>query len=257
MMNKNDLKKIRKAAKITTEIMSQVKGKLSPGITGYDVDELIGELCESREVKPAFKGVQGSKEPYPSNLCFQINSETLHTVPKKDQVVKDGDLVSVDFGIIYDGMYTDNCVTFGIGELNQEDKKLLETGRLAVLTAAKQVKPGITTGDLGYTMSSITDIAGFDVLKNYVGHGIGDSLHLPPEIPAYGHKGNGARLRRGQVVCVEAQVVAGRDQIKIAGNGWDILTADGENSVMFEYMVEVTNSGFNILTETQEWDLII
>lgn len=256
-MNKQELKKMRKAAAITTEIMAELKEELAPGVTGEDIDELTADLCEKYDVEPAFKGVPGAKEPYPANLCVSVNHETLHTIPKSSQVFSEGDLVSIDFGIVYEGMYTDNCVTYGIGELGPEDQRLLETGKLAVLTAAKQVEPEVTTGDLGNTMQSISKLAGFDVLKNYVGHGIGKKLHLPPEIPAYGYPGNGPGLRVGQVICVEAQVVAGSDKIRLADNGWDILTYDGRNSVMFEYMVEVTKSGFNIITETQGWELNI
>lgn len=250
-----DIQVHREAAEISTNIMRQIVDAVQPGISVKKLDDLAVELCNQYQVEPAFHGVGERNNPFPGNICVSINDETLHTIPTADSVVKDGDLVKVDFGIIYKGYYTDHCVTVVVGDISEREQQLWSVTKFAVEQAALAAHPGATTGDLGHKMYSIVSLAGFDVLKDYVGHGIGKNLHLSPEIPAYGNPGMGDELKTGQVICVEAQVVMGTDKTLIDKDGWTIRTADGEKSAMFEYMVYVGKDGPEILTDTRNWDL--
>lgn len=256
-MRPKNLQKIRKAAAISTDILFQLYSNLAEGTTGAEINELAAELCRQKDVVSAFKGVPGSEGPFPGNLCLSVNDEVLHTVPKQSQVFKVGDLVSIDFGIICEGFYTDHCITVGIGQLSPEAAKLNQTTKLAVEAAVAKVGPGVHTGDLGHVLEATVGLAGLAVTHEYVGHGIGRELHMTPEVPAFGNPGTGDRLRIGQVICVEAQVFTGSADTKVADNGWDILSADGSLASMWEFMVEVTESGGKILTDTRDWPLVV
>jgi methionyl aminopeptidase len=257
MAKQIDPVKMRKAAEISTEIMRQMCAAVKVGVNGEQINDLADKLCEQYGVKPSFKGVPSEAGPFPANLCFCINDEVLHAIPSSSQVIKDGDLVTVDFGIIYEGHYTDHCMTLGVGNVSDEAKRLLRTGKLAVEAAVAKVGPGVHVGDLGAAMHATAKLAGFDVVKQFVGHGIGTKLHLSPEIAAYGRPGTGAILRPGQVICVEAQVVEKSDKIHVAEDGWTIKTTDGGLSVMFEFMVEVTATGKKVLTDTRDWPILV
>lgn len=252
-----DLATMRKAAEISKQIMQELCAAIKVGVTGEDINRLAGELCQKYGVEPSFKGVPGEAGPFPGNLCLCLNDEVLHTIPSASQVVREGDLVSVDFGIIYEGHFTDHCVTVGVGKLAPNAERLLRTGKLAVEAAVAKVGPGVRVGDLGAAMQQTARLAGFDVIKQFVGHGIGRKLHLSPEIAAYGQPGRGAILTAGQIICVEAQVVENSDDIYVAEDGWTIKTRDGGLSVMFEYMVEVTKTGKNVLTDTRDWPILV
>lgn len=255
MNSETDLKGIRAAAAVSVEIMQELVEAVKPGITGEDIDRLAGEACAKRGVTPSFKGVPSNAGPFPGNLCFCINDQVLHAIPYKSQVVASGDVVKVDFGIVRNGYYTDHCISLGIGEVAEADKKLLQIGKLAVESAVAKVKAGARTGDLGSTVQSIAEIAGFSVVAEFIGHGIGKRLHLPPDVPAVGRAGTGALLKEGMVICVEAQIIAGSNRLYIESDGWGLRTRDGSNAVMFEYMVEVQKGGYKVLTPTQNWNI--
>lgn len=255
-MKANNLKIHRQAAQISTQILKEMVAMVKPGVLPNEIDRLAGKLCQEHGVQPAFKGVKNGHWVYEYNSCISVNDEILHGIPDDRRALKTGDLVKLDFGIIYQGMYTDQCVTVGVGKVSAEDKKLLEVGKEAVLSAVKLAKTGNHTGDLGHMMHQTAYRAGFDVLKMYVGHGIGEYLHLDPEIPAYGQPGEGKELKDGMVICVECQVVTGSDETFVEKNGWTVKTVDGGKGVMFEYMVLV-GSKPEILTPTIDWPLIV
>ncbi len=249
---------IKSAAKISTEILYALKEEVQVDADGEYIDRLAAKLCKKNNVLPAFKGVKGDKMPFPGNVCLSVNEEVLHTIPKKDQKFQKGDLISIDFGIFYKGFFTDHCITVGLKELNDNDEKLINIGKLAVDTAVSRLKPGVFTGDIGNTMQSIIEMANFSVVKKYIGHGIGKSLWQRPEIPAFGKPKTGEKFVQNQVVCIEAQTIADKsDKTYTRENGWDIVSQNHKRSVMFEYMVLLTKSGHEILTKTKDWALII
>jgi methionyl aminopeptidase len=243
-----------RAVEISMLILEKALAATEIGVSGSEIDELVGEECKRYSVKPAFLGVGSKQNPFSGNLCISVNEEVLHSLPKPKKFAA-GDLVKLDFGIIYKGFYTDHCITVGLESVSDEDRRLMNIGKLAVESAVAKVAAGVRTGDLGYTMESITKLAGFNVLKNYVGHAIGTSLWMSPEIPAYGEQGEGEVLKEGAVLCIEAQVVAGEARTQILDDGWTIVTTDGSKGVMFEYMVGVQKNGGRILTDTKNWQI--
>jgi len=251
-----ELATYKKATQLSKQILSQLRDAIKPGIYPIELDNLAGELCKQHGVKSSFKGVVNGNLTYNFNSCISVNDEILHGIPSNQRRIQVGDLIKVDFGIIYQGFYTDHCFTVGVGKASVEDLKLLKVGREAVLNAVKLAKPGNKTGDLGYAMHSTAYKAGFDTLKQYVGHGIGRGLHEYPEIPAFGKPGSGKKLKKNMIVCVECQVVTGKDRVYIENNGWTVKTNDGGKGVMFEYMVRVDKKP-EILTQTQDWSLIV
>lgn len=253
-----ELQTYRTAGQITTEIMSGLREAVKVGVFPAELDELAGELCQQHGVKPAFKGVRGTNSSYAYNSCISVNDEILHGIPSRDRALEKGDLVKLDFGVIYEGFYTDNCVTVGVGSVSNEDMKLLRVGRDAVQRAVSEAIAGNTTGDIGHQIEKITRRAGFQVLKQYIGHGIGRSLHEEPELPAWGKPGRGAHLRENMIICIEAQVLPHTDDVFIdTDNGWTVKSKSGEKGVMFEYLVRVGKQKPEVLTETRNWELIV
>jgi len=247
---------MRSACDVSMKILRELHDAVKPGMKSIQLDRLAKKLCEDNGVEAAFHGVEGMSSKFPGYSCISVNEQVLHSIPG-DRKFKEGDLVKIDFGIIKDGYYTDHCVTVGVKSLSPENEHLLRVGKLAIESAALKAKVNTRVGVLGDTMQTIVELAGYNVLKDYVGHGIGQSLHLPPEIPAYGHPKSGAMIREGEVLCVEAQIVAGEDEVITLEDDWTIVTADGSNSVMFEYMVLIEGGESVILTDTRDWPVIV
>lgn len=247
--------KLIRSVEITTTILRSLYDACHVGVRASDIDKLAGELCIKNNVIPSFRGVGEPGNIYNYNLCLSINDVVLHGVPHNSIVFQPSDIIKLDFGLIDQGIYTDQCVSFILAPAKPEDLKLLEISKMAVLAGVKQARTGNKTGDIGNAIYSLVDMAGYDVLKEFVGHGIGGYLHEKPEIPAYGKPHSGTVLEKGDVVCVEAQVVAGSDEIYIAHDGWSVITSDGKNGAMFEYMVIVDDQPTN-LSNTVEWPLV-
>ncbi|MDZ4229182.1 MAG: type I methionyl aminopeptidase [Patescibacteria group bacterium] len=253
--SQHDLILYQKAAKLSTQILSQLKQAVKPGILPIKIDELAEKLCQTNHARPAFKGVNPAN-PYRYSTCISINDVVVHGVPSKTRPIQAGDVVKVDFGLIYQGFYTDHCFTVVVKPFTPQTKKLVTVARTAVQAAIPLAITGNTTGDLGAIMQAKAEKAGFNVLKQYTGHGIGRTLHDGPAIPAHGQPKTGALLEKNQVLCLEAQVVTGGDQVAVAEDGWSVKTQDGGLSAMFEYMVVVGNTRPLILTQTLDWEMI-
>lgn len=247
-----DEKILREASNISLSILKQLGEEIGEGITPLELDIKAGELCKSYNVKPAFKKVRG----YNFNSCISVNEVAVHGIPK-DIPLKNGDLISIDFGIIHKGMYTDHCWTWSLGKPTKDDDKLLMAGREAVENCIPLAVSGNHTGDLGNEMERVAKENGFNILKIFVGHGIGKTLHDIPDIPAYGLKGSGSLLVDGMVICIECQVVNDNGRIIIDKDGWSAKTENGGNSVMFEYMVIVRKDKPNVLTNTLDWNTVL
>jgi methionyl aminopeptidase len=250
------LRQYQQAAKISMEILWQLHQKTKNGVTPLEIDMLADELCQRYGVKPNFRGVGGTSNEYQYATCISVNDTVVHGIPQ-NVPLKAGDLVKVDFGLEYQGLNTDHCFTVGIGPVSSKDKNLMETGRAAVLKAAKQAIAGKYTGDLGDIMESTAHSQGYMVTEQYVGHGIGTTLHEEPQLPAWGDPGTGDVLREGMVLCVEAQVIAGDSEVYTAKDGWSVKTVDGSKSVMFECMVVVGKNKPEFLTTNLDWPLIV
>ncbi len=247
-----DEKILREAAGISLSILKQLGENIREGITPLEIDRKAATLCREYNVKPAFKRVRG----YNFNTCISVNDVAVHGIPK-DIPLNKGDLVSIDFGIIYKGIYTDHCWTWSIGKPNKENEKLIKAGRQAVENCIPLATSGNHTGDLGYEMERVAKENGFNVLKMFIGHGIGKTLHDSPDIPAYGKKGSGTLLVDGMVICIECQVVNDTGEIVIDDDGWSARSKNGGNSVMFEYMVIIGKDKPVVLTDTLDWETTV
>lgn len=251
-------KKYRKASEISTRIISKMRDELKVGIYPSDLEEYCWDLCKEENVEPAFYGVvQSGNPPFPSSCNINVNDEILHSIPSATRKIEKGDVVKIDFGIKHEGLYTDQCYTFVIEEMSEEDKSLVINAKLATESAIKEAIAGNRVGNIGFVMETIANLAGFEVLKHYVGHGIGKTLWEYPQVPAYGIRNSGDKLEEGMVICIESQLVKGTDQTYIDNDGWTVKTSNGNKGAMFEYMVIVGKKGPEILTPMQNWEILI
>src|SRR5260221_429499 len=187
--------------------------------------------------------------PFPNSVCISVNDAILHGIPHKTIIFKDGDIVKIDFGIIYNGFYTDHCVTVGLGKLKDEEKKLISTAKLCIDTAVKNAIVGNKISDISNAMQTIASVSGFDFVRTYCGHGIGKALWLAPEVPSYvSYNSTQINLVEGMVLCVENQLTIGKSNLILDDDGWTLRTVDGSKGAMFEHMVIVRKGKPEILT---------
>jgi len=250
------LQRYQEVGKLSSEILWQLWQATIAGVTPLEIDDLATRLCQKNGVTPAFKGVGHKKNPYRWTTCIAVNDAVVHGIPNQVPLQM-GDIVKVDFGMISaDGLYTDHCFTKSIGEPSGEDLRLLKVARRSVQEAARKAVVGNQVGDLGYTMQSLVEQAGFSVVKEFVGHGIGYTMHDEPQIPAFGQVRKGLTLKRGQVLCIESQVIASTDDgVYMDDDGWTIRSSSGAQAAMFEYMVVVQERKVVFLTPTLDWPL--
>jgi len=235
---------LRKANAIVMEILLRLKEEVSPGKSTYDFEELVLRLCEKKGVKPAFKGYRG----YPYALCISVNEEIVHGIPRKEKVLKEGDLVSFDFGVIYEGYVGDAAITVPVGEVSDLAQRLIRVTEEALYRAIEKARFGFKIGDISFTIQTTVEKEGFSVIRDFVGHGVGRSLHEPPEIPNFGKPGRGPKIEPGMVLAIEPMVSSGNYEVKILEDGWTAVTKDGSLAAHFEHSVAVTPSGPVILS---------
>lgn len=243
-----DIRNIREATKISSIILKKLRDSVKIGVNAEDINQLAEEECKKNNVIPAFKGVPGPAIPFPKAVCVAVNDEILHGLPNSSTIFKSGDIVKIDFGIIYNGFYTDHCVTVGLGVLTDEENRLINTAKLCVDEAAKEAIVGNYTGDISYVLENITNLAGFNFVTSYCGHGIGKSLHESPEVLSWGDRNTGDKLVKGMLLCVENQVTIGSGNLRLQNDGWTLKTKDGSKGAMFEHMVLVSEDSPEILT---------
>ncbi len=240
----DEIEKVKKACVIVREILEGISEIIKPGISTYDIDELAFEMMKKRQVVPAFKDYGG----FPANICVSINEEVVHGIPKKDRILKEGDIVSVDIGVIYDGFYGDCADTFPVGEIRQIHKKLIDVTKKAFYVGVDYIKDGVMTGDIGNSIQQFVESNGFSVVKAFAGHGIGKKLHDFPELANFGNKGEGEILKDGMVICIEPMVNEGTWKVKILDDGWTAITSDRKYSAHYENEVLVRKEKGEILS---------
>lgn len=231
------------ANRMVAEILEEVKELMRPGVETLELDEVAEEACRRRRVQPAFKGYRG----YPRSICVSVNEEVVHGIPGPRRL-KDGDLVSLDFGVRYDGYYGDAALTVAVGQVPSQARLLMEATERALYAAIAQVRVGQHLSDISHAVQTVVEEAGFSVIREFVGHGIGRSLHEDPQIPNFGPPGRGPVLQAGMTLAIEPMTSAGDWQVKILGDGWTAVTQDGTLSAHFEHSVALTESGVLILS---------
>jgi methionyl aminopeptidase len=240
----NEVDILRKAGKILSSIVVQLQSSLTSGITTKDIDLRAEELIRKNKVIAAFKGYRG----FPGVACISVNEAVVHGIPDK-RVVKDGDIVSLDMGIIYEGYYSDTAVTIPVGRVSSEIQRLLDVTRGSLLRGIEQARPGNRLSDISFAVQSFVEMHGFSVVRDFVGHGIGRQLHEEPEIPNYGRAGQGPVLQEGMVFAIEPMVNMGTHRTRTLSDGWTVVTEDGKPSAHFEHTIVITSNGPEILTK--------
>lgn len=230
---------------ILHDILVELQSVVAPGISTLELDILAEELCVKKNVKPAFKGYGG----YKATICCGIDDVAVHGIPSREEKIKDGQIVSIDMGIIYKDFYLDSAVTVGVGEVDDMGQKLMDTTKLALESAIKVAIDGNTVGDIGYVIEQVANIAGFSVITQMTGHGVGRNLHEDPQIPCFGERGKGEKLKKGMVIAIEPMLNEGESELVFDNDGWTTRTIDGKRSAIFEHTVAIGSKSAIILTK--------
>lgn len=234
---------MRTSGRILAEILAVLQEKVGPGMTTGELDALAEREIRARKVKPAFKGYRG----FPACICVSVNDEVVHGIPGS-RVLHDGDVVSIDAGVIYQGFYSDAAVTVALGAVAEDVQRLIATTRDALLSGIAVARPGSRIGDVSATIQRVIEGQGFGVVRKYVGHGIGRQLHEEPAVPNFGTPGLGPVLRPGLCLAIEPMVTVGDWQVREGADGWTISTVDGSLAAHFEHTIALTENGPEVLT---------
>lgn len=240
----NDIKKMRCAGRILAETIALVGEHIKPGITTRELDVIAERYIRKAGARPCFKGYGG----FPASICCSVNDEIIHGIPG-DRELLPGDIVSIDAGVEKDGFCSDSAKTFAVGEISAEDKKLLSVTEESLMEGLALAVAGNRLGDVSHRIQEIIEAAGFGVVRNFTGHGIGRNLHEEPDVPNYGVAGRGVRLTKGMVIAIEPMVTVGSHKNKTLSDDWTVVTLDGSNAAHFEHTVAITASGPEILTK--------
>ncbi|GAQ95812.1 methionyl aminopeptidase [Thermodesulfovibrio aggregans] len=240
-----ELKKIRKSCRIVATVLEELKIYIKEGLTTKQIEQFIENFIIKMGGIPAFKGYRG----YPASACISINEQVVHGIPSEKVFIKEGDIVSVDVGVIYDSFYGDAAYTYSVGKISEEAEKLLKVTEEALYKGIAEAIPGNRVGDISNAIQSHVEANGFSVVRAFVGHGIGMSLHEDPQIPNFGSKGVGPKLKKGMTLAIEPMVNAGTHEVKILSDGWTAVTKDGSLSAHFEHTIAITEGEPEILTK--------
>jgi methionyl aminopeptidase len=226
------------------EVLTELAARVAPGVTTADLDELAETRIRKAGATPAFKGYHG----YPATICASINEEVIHGIPSGRRVLNEGDVISIDVGASLDGYFGDSAVTLAVGQVSEEAATLLRVTDESLYKAIDAVKLGGRISDIGHAVQKHVEAYGFSVVREFVGHGIGQKMHEEPQVPNYGEPGRGPRLTEGMVLAIEPMVNAGKPAVKVLADGWTAVTRDGSLSAHFEHTVAVTADGPWVLT---------
>lgn len=243
LKSERELETMNRANALVHTVLQAVEKAAVPGISTGELDVLAEEMIEAGGGKPAFKGYRG----YPATLCTSINDVIVHGIPNGKNRLREGDLVSVDCGVLLDGFYGDSAKSFGVGAVSEEAKRLMEVTRRCLVDAVSVVGPEARLGDVGAAVQTRAEAAGFGVVREFVGHGIGRALHEEPQVPNYGKPGHGQRLKPGLVIAIEPMITGGSWRVAVDDDGWTARTEDGKLAAHFECSVAVTAGGNRVL----------
>jgi methionyl aminopeptidase len=240
----SELERMREAGRLVGEVLTELTTMVAPGVTTADLDAAAEKRILAAGAVPAFKGYHG----YPATVCASVNEEVIHGIPSGRRVLKTGDIVSIDVGAALDGYFGDSAVTLAVGRVTEEAATLLRATEESLYKAIACVRPGARISDIGHAVQQHVEAFGFTVVREFVGHGIGQKMHEEPQVPNYGEPGRGPRLTEGMVLAIEPMVNAGKAAVKVLADGWTAVTRDGSLSAHFEHTVAVTAGEPWILT---------
>jgi len=239
---------MQEANKIVSEVLTMLQEVVEPGISTWELDKLAEDFCLKRKAKPAFKGYRG----FPGTLCVSVNEEVVHGIPSRKKKLKGGDIVSVDFGTEYKGFFGDSAVTLSVGKIKPDVARLLKVTEESLYVGIEQAVIGNRVGDISEAIQKHVEQAGFSIVRQFVGHGIGSSLHEAPEIPNFFQGERTARLIPGMVLAIEPMVNIGTHKVKVLKDGWTVITSDKKPSAHFEHSVAVTADGPLVLSRREK-----
>lgn len=235
---------MRKAGKLTGDVLKLIGSEIKEGMTTKDLDRIAYEYIKSFGGEPSFLGYSG----YPASICASIDEMVVHGIPSDDIVIRNGQIVSIDVGVVLNGWQGDAARTFMVGDVSGEKKKLVKVTQECFFKAVENLKDGTPLGDIGYAVQTHAESNGFSVVRALVGHGIGREMHEDPSVPNYGRKGTGIRLKKGMVIAIEPMINAGVYQVDFMSDGWGVKTRDRKPSAHYENTVAITADGVEILT---------
>ncbi|MCG1023865.1 type I methionyl aminopeptidase [Sutcliffiella horikoshii] len=239
-----ELEIMREAGRIVALTHQELKKHIVPGVTTKQLDDIAEKFIRKHDAIPSFKGYNGFR----GSICASVNEELVHGIPG-DRVLKDGDIISIDIGAKYNGYHGDSAWTYAVGNISDETKRLLEVTEQSLYEGIKEVKPGARLSDVSHAIQTYAEGHDFSIVREYVGHGIGQDLHEDPQIPHYGPPNKGPRLKPGMVLAIEPMVNAGTRYVKTLADDWTVVTVDGKMCAHFEHTVAITETGYEILTK--------
>jgi len=249
LKSRREIDAMREAGRVVGMILERLREAAKPGVSTGELDELAASLIREHGVKSAFKGyAPGGLPPYPGVLCASINDEIVHGIPSRKRILKEGDIIGLDFGIVKDGWYGDSAITVGVGAISEEASRLVEATRRCLEIGIEQARVGNRLFDIGAAIQSYAEGLGYGVTRDFVGHGIGRRMHEDPQVPNYGKAGQGIRLKAGMVLAIEPMINVGTWEVDMLDDQWTAVTADGQLSAHFEHTVAITEEGPVVLT---------
>ena len=244
LKSRGEIERMKGASRIVAEILLELRETVREGMTTADVDRLAEDMTLKKKAKPAFKGYRG----FPASICISVNDEVVHGIPSPKKRLNHGDVVGLDFGVIYDGFYGDSAVTVPIGEIPQEVQNLLKVTEQSLYAAIEAAVPGNYISDVSAAVQRLADANNFGIVREFCGHGIGRSLHEDPPVLNYVQSGKGPKIKPGLVIAIEPMINLGTEKVKVLEDGWTVVTLDGRPSAHFEHTIAVTADGPEILT---------
>lgn len=253
--NRVEIEKMKRSGKAAATVLKRIGEAIAPGVSTAELERISRDTIAEVNATSSFLGYQLPEHaPYPATICVSMNDIVIHGIPDEEEVLQEGDIVGIDTAVSIDGYHGDNAYTFAVGDIAPPAAQLLEVTRSSLYDAIAAAKPGNRIGDISSQLQDGAESAGFSVLQNFAGHGIGRNLHEAPEVPCMGVAGRGLRLRPGMVLAIETMVNVGLPDVQILDDGWSVATLDGTLSALFEHTVAILSDGPEILTGSSLWD---
>ncbi len=244
LKSRRELQLMREAGRIVAVTLAELAEAVRPGISTVQLERLAVKIIRKHKAVPSFKGYQG----YPRSICVSINEEVVHGMPRKKRVLKEGDIVSIDVGVIYKGYHGDAAITVGVDGISEEARKLIEATKGALEAGIAAARPGNRLGDVSWAIQSYAESRGYNVVREYTGHGIGRKMHEEPQVPNFGQPHKGVLLRPGMTFALEPMLTVGTWEVEVLGDGWTVVTKDRSLAAHFEHTVAVTEGEPEVLT---------